>query len=255
MDKLVSLLKKPAKLIIVIALAVYVLCNTIVALATLGDGGIGGFFYLLVLLGLVGSAIVALALKKDETARVLGVCLLAYFAIGEAISIRNSNFDTGVDSLNAYSVFRFIALMPLIAVLAFFVLGIFFKPIKGNKTIATVGLILVACYIVFDLIASLIYFGVLGDMYRDNLGRAWHLIIDNIGSIALSPAVLFGYLLLCYDDGAEAAPAAVEAPAEAAEEPAPAEEPAAEEPAPEEPVAEEPAAEDPTPKEEENGNE
>ena len=201
MDKIISVLRRPARLIVLISLGVYAFCQMLFGFGNMGDAPLGGFFYVLVLVLLVGGEIFAVAAKKNKAAVVIGSCLLAFYAISHLFGLAEVTFDTGLNSLNAYYVFTFMAGLALLLVAVLFVLGLFVEKLAGNPVVRTIGLIGMAAFVLLALIAGFIYFGVLGDMYGDHM--VWYVVFSAIGSIAVLPAVLLGYILLCIPESGE----------------------------------------------------
>ena len=253
MEKIISALKKPAKLLLLIFVGAYALFEILWAIGRMdaGGGGIiaGGLFFLIIFGGLVAALIVALLKKNEAAARFIGLAFFGFLAFGLIYGLLGGPmWDTALAS--AVYAFDFIASLAGIAIFAMLVLGLFLPKLKDNKIVDLVSLCALLGFLFFSLLARLMEFGVYGQIVKEyhdwgmnNYHYPWYSIVSNIGEIMLLGAILFGYLMLFVKT-----PAAQEAEAPAQVDEVPADEPVleaeVEEPAPEEP-AQEPAPEEP----------
>ena len=192
MEKVIEVLKKPARLIVLICLLAFAGFQSIYMIGVMSNSGgnagaiVGSLFYLLVLFALVGSFVVAFFLKKDLAMKTIGVLLLGYQVIGEALSIGDS-FDFG----GAFGTLRLIALLSLILSMVIFFLGLFLDKFKGGMILKILGLAGVATYVLFAFIAWCVMFGSI-----PNYDGAWIMVMYILAQLSILPAVLFGYILL-----------------------------------------------------------
>ena len=145
MDKLISALKKPAKLMLLIFVGAYALFELLYAIGrmSVGDGGViaGGIFFLLAFGGLVAALIVALVKKNDQAARFIGLAFFGYLAIRLIYGLMGWAGDSAIEE--AVFSFDFLATLCGLAIFAMVVLGLFLPKLKDNKV---VGLDLFACF-------------------------------------------------------------------------------------------------------------
>lgn len=232
MDKLISALKKPAKLMLLIFVGAYALFELLYAIGRMaaGDGGVvaGGLFFLFAFCGLVAALIFALVKKNEQAARFIGLAFFGYLAIRLIYGLMGWAGDSALDQ--AVFAFDFLATLCGLAIFAMVILGLFLPKLKDNKVIALVSICLLLAFIFFTLIARFLDFGVIAKYNHDykeyGIKYPWYGVVGTLGSIFMLGVILFGYLLLFVKTPeTDASVEAVEAPAEA------------------EPVAEEPTAE------------
>lgn len=192
MDKLVSLIKKPARLITMLSLGGYALFYSLYLIgmmAALGDVGIifGGLFSLIIVLGLVCCYIFAIIKHKTVAAKTIGVALLAYYIVNALFTFRGIYFS-GNGANVAHNVFLFIALLALLVSVFIFVAGLFLDKFRSGKILRIVSFCGIAAFVLFALIANFIDFA--------NAG-AWYAVMYILADILVLPAVLLGFLIIC----------------------------------------------------------
>ena len=228
MDKLVSALRKPAKLLLIIFVGVYALFELLYVFGRMdAQGGAaiaGGLFFLLAFGGLVAALIIALVKKNVEAARFIGLAFFGFVAMGLIYGLLGG---VGGDSALAQAIFAFDFMAALcgIGIFAMMILGLFVAKLKDNKVIALVSLCLLLVYVLFTLLARFMDFGYVAEYnkaYKEyGITYPWYGIVGNLAEIVMLGVILFGYLLL-FVKGGEASEGACleETPAENAEEPA-----------------------------------
>ena len=219
MDKLVSTLRKPAKLLLLIFVGVYALFELLYVFGRMdAQGGAaiaGGLFFLLAFGGLVAALIIALVKKNVEAARFIGLAFFGFVAMGLIYGLLGG---VGGDSALAQAIFAFDFMAALcgIGIFAMMILGLFVAKLKDNKVIALVSICLLLVYVLFTLLARFMDFGYIAEYNRAykqyGIKYPWYGIVGNLAEIVMLGVILFGYLLLFVKDG--------EAHLESAEEPA-----------------------------------
>ena len=225
MDKFFNALKKPSRIIVLVMVGVYAMFELLYDIGTMadGDGGdiAGGLFFMLFFSALVAALFVAILMKKESAAKLIGFACFGYLAMRTIYGLVNiGGWDFEV--AQAMVAFDIMAALALIALFALMILGEFIAKLKGNKVIAIVSLCLLGTYIALAFLARLLEFGVYGEvvkMYHDygmnDYHYPWYIIMLNIADIVLLGAVFFGYILL-FTNSSSAQP---ELAAEAVEEP------------------------------------
>ena len=225
MDKFFNALKKPARIIVLVMVGVYAMFELLYAIGTMadGDGGDigGGLFFLLFFSALVAALFVAILMKKESAAKLIGFACFGYLAIRTIYSfIGGAIWDSALGE--AVFAFDVMAAFSLLAVFVLMILGEFIAKLKGNKVIAIISLCLLGSYIALAFLARLLEFGAYGEVvktYHDygmnDYHYPWYIIMANIADIVLLGAVFFGYILL-FTNSSSAQP---ELAAEAVEEP------------------------------------
>ncbi|MCR5348499.1 MAG: hypothetical protein K6E59_02680 [Bacilli bacterium] len=237
MDKVIGILKKPARWIVFGGLCgvnLFGLLYAIGFMANFGNGinVIGALLYIVVLTGLCGATGYAILTKKGNIASALGKLLIGFYLVSSLLG-----FIGGLGN-DAAGVLHFIALFFLLATFGVCLLNIVFPKFAQNKILKIVAFGGVAAFVLFELVSLLIGFGGAGD-WGD---MAWVMVVGNLESIAMLPALLFGYLLLAVNEEDFKFQRAPKAQPEQKEEEPVEEEPVGEEPA-EEPTEEKPAEE------------
>ena len=199
MNRIISLIRRPAKLIIIISLCAYLLFDFIFSVGLMAGGGAGTIFgslmYFIVSIGLVGGLILALLLKKNRASLVLGSMLLAYKVITYVVAPRSRVLDApGDGGMVAYDVFLLLSTICLMAALAIYVIGLFFHLDRFGKITRIIGLCGMAAFFLLTMISQFIYMGIAVKYLGDG---AWVSVMSALSEIFLLPAILLGYLLLC----------------------------------------------------------
>ena len=254
MDKIISILKKPARWVVIGGLGTALVFSLLHAIGYMtyglgAHGVIGALLYMLVITALFGSCIAAMLLRREAVARTLGVLLLGYIIISDLMGLLALGFgDTAV------SVINLIALLALMATGAFYLITLVLPNSKAINILRLVSVCGLATYVALHFVALCVSFKDLG-----NYGNgAWIEVMSILSGFGMLAFLLFGYIYWAIEpeqfafltakraEAKEEAPAAEEAPAEEtvaeeapAEEPVTEEEPAVEEQKPAEPAAEE----------------
>ena len=199
MEKILSVLRKPAKLVLMILVGVYALFEFLYAVGVMdnGDGGAiaGGFFFLIFFFGLVAALIFALIKKNDKAARLIGIIFFGFLALRILYGFLGG-VGYGSEIGQAVYAFDFLAALSAMAILVIFILKTFIEKLKDNKVLDIVCIACVGGYLFFSLLARLLEFGVYADIPSEYVKYYWYIIIGNIGDIVLLGVVLFGYILL-----------------------------------------------------------
>ena len=199
MEKILSVLRKPAKLVLMILVGVYALFEFLYAVGVMdnGDGGAiaGGFFFLIFFFGLVAALIFALIKKNDKAARLIGIIFFGFLALKILYGFLGG-VGYGSEIGQAVYAFDFLAALSAMAILVIFILKTFIEKLKDNKVLDIVCIACVGGYLFFSLLARLLEFGVYADIPSEYVKYYWYIIIGNIGDIVLLGVVLFGYILL-----------------------------------------------------------
>ncbi len=202
MDKLISALKKQAKLLLLIFVGAYALFEFLYAVGRMaaGDGGVvaGGIFFIFAFGGLVAALIVALLKKNEQVARFIGLAFFGYLAIRLIYSLMGWAGDSALEK--AIFSFDFLATLCGLAIFAMVILGLFVPKFKDNKVITLVSLCLLLAFILFTLLARFLDFGVIAKYNHDyqeyGIKYPWYGVVGTLGSIFMLGVILFGYLLL-----------------------------------------------------------
>jgi|GEM_PF-4143819 len=199
MEKILSVLRKPAKLVLMILVGVYTLFEFLYAVGVMdnGDGGAiaGGFFFLIFFFGLVAALIFALVKKNDKAARLIGIIFFGFLALRILYGFLGG-VGYGSEIGQAVYAFDFLAALSAMAILVIFILKTFIEKLKDNKVLDIVCIACLGGYLFFSLLARLLEFGVYADIPSEYVKYYWYIIIGNVGDIVLLGVVLFGYILL-----------------------------------------------------------
>ena len=199
MEKFLSVLRKPAKLVLMILVGVYALFEFLYAVGVMdnGDGGAiaGGFFFLIFFFGLVAALIFALVKKNDKAARLIGIIFFGFLALRILYGFLGG-VGYGSEIGQAVYAFDFLAALSAMAILVIFILKTFIEKLKDNKVLDIVCIACLGGYLFFSLLARLLEFGVYADIPSEYVKYYWYIIIGNVGDIVLLGVVLFGYILL-----------------------------------------------------------
>ncbi len=199
MEKILSVLRKPAKLVLMILVGVYALFEFLYAVGVMdnGDGGAiaGGFFFLIFFFGLVAALIFALVKKNDKAARLIGIIFFGFLALRILYGFLGG-VGYGSEIGQAVYAFDFLAALSAMAILVIFILKTFIEKLKDNKVLDIVCIACLGGYLFFSLLARLLEFGVYADIPSEYVKYYWYIIIGNVGDIVLLGVVLFGYILL-----------------------------------------------------------
>lgn len=199
MDKILSVLRKPAKLVLMILVGVYALFEFLYAVGVMdnGDGGAiaGGFFFLIFFFGLVAALIFALIKKNDKAARLIGIIFFGFLALRILYGFLGG-VGYGSEIGQAVYAFDFLAALSAMAILVIVILKTFIEKLKDNKILDIVCIACLGGYLFFSLLARLLEFGVYADIPSEYVKYYWYFIVGNIGDIVLLGVVLFGYILL-----------------------------------------------------------
>ena len=196
MDRIVSMLKKPASFIIWVSLAAFggfYLLSVIAGMADSDVGGIlGGLLQIVVILGIVGGYVTAAILKKENVTKVLGVSMLSFYIVSELLQFQDIWFGSALGAVVVYNVFNLIALIALAAAVVVYLVGVFFDKGKVGKLLKIIALGGLGTYALLVLICTMVHFSYL-DFWGDVMAAIAYLLV--------LPAVILGYLLLCMPDG------------------------------------------------------
>lgn len=199
MEKILSVLRKPAKLVLMILVGVYALFEFLYAVGVMdnGDEGAiaGGFFFLIFFFGLVAALIFALVKKNDKAARLIGIIFFGFLALRILYGFLGG-VGYGSEIGQAVYAFDFLAALSAMAILVIFILKTFIEKLKDNKVLDIVCIACLGGYLFFSLLARLLEFGVYADIPSEYVKYYWYIIIGNVGDIVLLGVVLFGYILL-----------------------------------------------------------
>ena len=222
MEKIISILRKPAKWIVVGSVGAYALLEILYAIGRMTNGGgeavVGGLFFLICFGGLAAALLYSILTNKEKAARYIGCMLFAFLAIRLVYNLLSGdNFGTDI-SLASYS-FDFIARISAMAILAIVILKLFMEKLEGNKVIDIVIYACLASFIFFSFLARILEIAAYADFEHqyEYYHMPWYLYVDIIAELLILPGYLFGYILLFTKD--QPAEAKVEeAPAESEEE-------------------------------------
>ena len=222
MEKIISILRKPAKWIVVGSVGAYALLEILYAIGRMTNGGgeavVGGLFFLICFGGLAAALLYSILTNKEKAARYIGCMLFAFLAIRLVYNLLSGdNFGTDI-SLASYS-FDFIARISAMVILAIVILKLFMEKLEGNKVIDIVVYACLASFIFFSFLARILEIAAYADFEHqyEYYHMPWYLYVDIIAELLILPGYLFGYILLFTKD--QPAEAKVEeAPAESEEE-------------------------------------
>ncbi len=223
MNKIISVLRKPAKWVVIGSIGAYVLMYLLYAIGRMAAGAtdtvFGGLFFIICFGALAAALIFAMIKGNAKVSRLLGCILFAYLAIRLVYSLLSGvSYDGGAIAESMFA-FDFLATISGLAVFAIVILRAFIEKLEDNKILDIVSIAGVAGFIFFTLLARFLEFGVYGyyNSHYQYYTVPWYWIVETLGQILLLPAILFGYILLFTKD--QPAEAKVEeAPAESEEE-------------------------------------
>ena len=222
MEKIISILRKPAKWIVVGSVGAYALLEILYAIGRMTNGGgeavVGGLFFLICFGGLAAALLYSILTNNEKAARYIGCMLFAFLAIRLVYNLLSGdNFGTDI-SLASYS-FDFIARISAMVILAIVILKLFMEKLEGNKVIDIVIYACLASFIFFSFLARILEIAAYADFEHqyEYYNMPWYFYVDIIAELLILPGYLFGYILLFTKD--KPAEAKVEeAPAESEEE-------------------------------------
>ena len=215
MDKILSVLRKPAKLIVLICVAAYTLFELLYTIGIMTDGDeasiVSALFFLICFGGLAAALIFALVKQNTKVSRFIGTMLFGYLAIRLMYSLLNGG-GAGTDISAAIFAFDFLAELSAMAVLAIVILRLFMEKLNDNKVLDIVSIVCVGAYILFEMISYFLVFGLYGYYAKEyDYHVEWYFIIGNLASLVLLGAILFGYILLfTKDEGSKEEPKEVD---------------------------------------------
>lgn len=194
MNKILSILRKPARLIIMVSICAYALFTLLGAFADFGGNFgsvLGGLLFVLVLLGLVGAFIFAWVKRNDDAMRYIGIAFFAYWGIRAFYRLSIGAYDAGDGVATAYSIFGFLAAICAVGVLGLEIARKFLGSLLAKGVIMIVEVCLVAGFVTFTLVEECCYMGMAG-----KYEYGWGSFMGAIGSILILPAVLVGFVCL-----------------------------------------------------------
>ena len=194
MNKILSILRKPARLIIMVSICAYALFTLLGAFANMGgEFGtvLGRLLFVLALLGLVGAFIFAWVKRNDDAMRYIGIAFFAFWGIRCVYQLAGGAYDAGDGVATAYTVFGFLAAICGCAVFGLEIARKFLGSRLAKGVIMIVEVSLVAGYVTFTLVEQCCYMGVAG-----KYDYGWGSFMDAIASILILPAVLVGFVCL-----------------------------------------------------------
>ncbi|MBO4694903.1 MAG: hypothetical protein J5656_03140 [Clostridia bacterium] len=205
MEKIISILRKPAKWIVVGSVGAYALLEILYAIGRMANGGgeavVGGLFFLICFGGLAAALLYSILTNKEKAARYIGCMLFAFLAIRLVYNLLSGdNFGTDI-SLASYS-FDFIARISAMAILAIVILKLFMEKLEGNKVIDIVVYACLASFIFFSFLARILEIAAYADFEHqyEYYQMPWYLYVDIIAELLILPGYLFGYILLFTKD-------------------------------------------------------
>ena len=224
MDKIISVLRKPAKWVVIGSIGAYVLMYLLYAIGRMSAGAtdavFGGLFFIICFGALAAALIFAMIKGNAKVSRLLGCILFAYLAIRLVYSLLSGvSYDGGAIAESMFA-FDFLATISGLAVFAIVILRAFIEKLEDNKILDIVSIAGVAGFIFFTLLARFLEFGIYGyyNSHYQYYTVPWYWIVETLGQILLLPAILFGYILLFTKESAqqetEATEETEEAPAE-----------------------------------------
>ena len=202
MDKIISLLRRPARIVIMCSAAAYLLFMFLYSIGRMGGASgdviAGGILFIIASLSLGGAYIFALVKKNDEAAKVIGAVFLGYIGVNALYGLLyggNSYPDSA--AATASYVFNLIANLCAVAVIGLLVARLFVKGLTSKSVLRTVEFSLVAIYATFRLVAICCSFGSYAFFQREyGFSVPWFDIMHDIADILILPAILIGYVVL-----------------------------------------------------------
>lgn len=200
MEKIVSILRKPAKMLVLVFVCAYALLKLLYAIGVMANGGVdtifGGLFFIVCFGGLSAALIIALLKKNEKATKLIGTMYFAYLAFRLVYGLLGGD-GYGLAVSEAMWTFDLIAALCGITIFAFTILKTFIQKLEGNKTIEIVTIFVLCGFILFSLLARILEFGVYGQVAKEyNYKYPWYTIVNNIGDIFILGAILFGFILL-----------------------------------------------------------
>ena len=198
MDKIISLLRRPARIVIMCSAAAYLLFMFLYSIGRMGGASgdviAGGILFIIASLSLGGAYIFALVKKNDEAAKVIGAVFLGYIGVGaifEFLGIGIGNPESG--AVVARYIFDLLANLCAVAVIGLLIARLFVKGLTSKSVLRTVEFSLVAIFVTFRLVAICCTFGI-NALY--GFSAPWFDIMYDIADILILPAILIGYVVL-----------------------------------------------------------
>ena len=201
MEKIISLLRKPAKWIVVGSVGAYALLEILYAIGRMTNGGgeavVGGLFFLICFGGLAAALLFSIITNKEKAARHIGCMLFAFLAIRLVFNLLSGdNFGTSI-SLASYS-FDFIARISAMVIIVIVILKLFLEKLEGNKVLDIVVYACLASFIFFSFLARILEIAAYADFEHEHeyYNMPWYFYVDIIAELLILPGYLFGYILL-----------------------------------------------------------
>ena len=200
MDKLISNLRKPAKLFILIFAGAYALFELLYAIGIMSQGGtdliFGGLFFLLFFVGLVIILFFALIKKNEKASKMIGYMFFSFIFFKSLYGLLNGELtDSGGSAI--MFVFDILATLCVMAIFCFIILKTNIEKWGNNKTINIIQLSCLAGFLFCTLVARSLEFGVYGHFANVwGIAVPWYEIMRIISDILVLPALMFGYILL-----------------------------------------------------------
>ena len=209
MNKIISVLRKPAKWIVIGSIGAYTLFEILYVIGRMTVGGVdaifGGLFFMICLGGLAAALIFAMIKGNEKVSKLIGCILFAYLAINLIYKLMSGvSYDGGAIAESIYA-FVFLSTISGLAVFAIVILRAFIEKLEDNKILDIVSVAGVVGFIFFSLLACFLEFGIYGyyNSHYQYYTVPWYWIVETLGQILLLPAILFGYILLFTKESAQ----------------------------------------------------